>query len=119
MNFRDDPHLDVCQNIEFRLKGEYEKNPDLSDSKVINALENAKIAIKQQFGYAKNEKFISEDQTEGIIKLCKIIGVERVGKVNNLTLKEYLNRIDKIMRSVKRHSEYGRRAYYDFIKNYV
>ena len=41
------------------------------------------------------------------------------GKINDLTLKDYLNRIDKIRRSIVRHSEYGPRAYYEFIRDYV
>ena len=50
---------------------------------------------------------------------CVVIGVKRVEKVNNLTLAEYLSRIEKIKRSVIRHSEYGARAYYEFIRDYV
>ncbi len=42
-----------------------------------------------------------------------------LGKVNDLTLKEYIARLDKIKRSVKRHSAYGVRGYYDFIKNFI
>lgn len=33
--------------------------------------------------------------------------------------KQYLNLIDKIKRSVKRHSTDGQRAYYEFIRDYV
>lgn len=43
----------------------------------------------------------------------------QIEKINDLTLKEYLAKIDKIKKSVKRHSDYGRRAYYEFIKEYV
>jgi outer membrane receptor for monomeric catechols len=56
---------------------------------------------------------------QGIISWCVAIGLERIGNVNNLTLKEYVARIEKIRKSVKRHSNYGRRGYYDFIKHYV
>ena len=41
------------------------------------------------------------------------------GKVNDLTLKEYVARIDKIRRSVARHHALdGSRAYYNFIRKY-
>ncbi len=45
--------------------------------------------------------------------------MERISKISNLTLAEYLVRIEKIKRSVIRHSEHGPRAYYEFIKNFV
>lgn len=54
MDFNDDIHLEVCQNIEVCLRLQYEPNPELTDAKCIFALENAKIAIKKEFGFAKN-----------------------------------------------------------------
>lgn len=119
MGFGDDKRLDVLQNIEFGLKNEYEKNGQLTDSKTIVALDYAKIAVKQEFGFAKNEKLIVEDITKGIIDWCVTIGKERIDTVNNLALKEYVSCIDKIKRSVDRHSRFGKRAYYEFIKEYV
>ncbi|MGZ8480330.1 MAG: hypothetical protein ACXWX8_19825, partial [Candidatus Binatia bacterium] len=56
---------------------------------------------------------------KGIVDWCVVIGAERIGKINNLTLVEYLARIEKIRRSVVRHSEYGKRGYYEFIRHYV
>jgi predicted PolB exonuclease-like 3'-5' exonuclease len=114
-----DEHLDVCQNIEVGLKEQYELHEDLTDTLCVFALEAAKTAVKQRFGYAKNEKVTDHPLAQGIIAWCVSVGVERVDKVNNLTLKDYLNRVDKIKRSVKRHSSMGSRAYYEFIKNYV
>ena len=116
-----DPHLDVLQNIEAGLKFEYEKNENLTDNKTIFALDNAKIAVKQAFGFgfAKNEKVIIDDYSKGIIDWCITVGKERINLINNLTLKDYINRIDKVKRSVERHSEYGRRGYYEFIKDFV
>lgn len=114
-----DIHIDVLQNIEAGLKAEYERNPKLTDSKTIFALENAMIAVKQLFGFSRNEKVIIDEDTRGIIEWCVSIGRERINKDNKLTLKEYLNRIDKIKRSVERHSNNGRRGYYEFIKVYV
>ncbi len=118
-DFNNDQHLDVCQNIEVGLKEQYELNPGLTDALCVFALEAGKIAIKQRSGYAKNEKVTDHPLAQGIIAWCVHVGEERIGKVNNLTLKDYLNRIDKIKRSVKRHSTDGQRAYYEFIRNYI
>ena len=118
-DFNDDMHLDVCQNIEAGLKMQYEIFPELTDNLCILGLENAVIAIKQHYGYAKNERVSGEPLIGGIIEWCVDIGIERIGNINNLTLKEYVARISKIKKSVILHSEDGRRGYYDFIKNYV
>lgn len=118
-DFNDDDHIDVCQNIEFGLKQAYKNDSSLTDPLCINGLENAKIAIKQQFGYAKNESVTSSEELQGIIDWCVSLGLERIDKVNDLTLKDYVQRIDKIKKSVKRHSEFGRRGYYNFIKEYI
>ena len=119
MDFNDDEHLDVCQNIEVGLKQQYELNDALTDTLCVFALEAAKIAVKQHCGFAKNEKVSSHPLAQGVIEWCVSVGAERIGKVNDLTLKDYLNRIDKIKRSVRRHSSFGERAYYEFIRDYV
>ncbi|MDP2784003.1 MAG: hypothetical protein Q8O38_05350 [Sulfurimicrobium sp.] len=118
-DFNEDKHLDVCQNIEVGLKAEYELHPELTDNLCIFGLENAAIAIKQKFGYAKNEKVTNHPLLGGVIEWCVTIGMERIGAINDLTLKEYVARIEKIKTSVKIHSTYGARGYYDFIKEYV
>lgn len=114
-----DKHLDVCLDIELGLKKQYQTNPELTDSVCIFALDAAKIAVKQQFGYAKNERVAATDATRGIIDACVTIGVDRIGKVNELTLKEYLDRIERIKRSVIRHSAYGQRGYFEFIRQHI
>ena len=119
MDFNDDIHLDVCQNIEAGLKVQYELYPELTDTLCIFGLENAVIAIKQRYGYAKNEKVSNHPLIGGIIEWCVDIGIERIGHVNDLTLKEYVSVIEKIKKSVILHSDYGTRGYYDFIKDYV
>jgi hypothetical protein len=119
MDFGNDPHLDVCQAIETGLKHEYERHPGLTDMQCIFALQNAKIAAKHHFGYGKNESVVASPETEGIIGWCVEVAAERVGKVNNLTLREFNARLDKIARSVRRHSQDGSRAYYAFIKDFV
>ena len=121
MDFNDDKHLDVCQNIEVGLRMQYDLHTELTDKKCIFALNSAKVAIKKEFGYAKNEEVIILDYTQGIIDWCVDIGLERIEKVNNLTLKEYIAGIEKIRKSVELHSSLGggRRVYYEFIKRYV
>lgn len=119
MGLDDDEHLDVCQNIEVGLKLQYERHADLTDSVCIFALENAKTAIRKHCGFPKNEKVTDHPLAKDIVEWCLAVGVERIGKINNLTLAEYIVQIEKIKRSVKRHSEYGARGYYEFIRNFV
>lgn len=119
MDFNDDSHLDVCNDIEIRLKAQYQKLPELTDQLCAFGLDNAVIAIKQHCGYAKNERVSSHPLIAGIVETCVELGDIRIGKINDLTLKEYVLRIIKIKRSVLRHSDHGLRAYYDFIRNYV
>jgi len=119
MDFADDKHLDVYQNIEFGLKQQYETNSRLTDSLCILALDNAKIAIKQQFGYARNERVSSDENVQGIIDWCVSVGLERIDKVNDLSLKEYVSRIEKIKGPVILHAGDGSRSYYHFIKNFL
>ena len=119
MDFNDDTHLDVCQNIEVGLKAAYECHSDLTDTMCMFALENAKTAIKKHFGFARNEKVTAHPLAKEIIEWCVSVGAQRIGKVNNLTLQEYVARIEKIRRSVKLHSESGARGYYEFIRGFV
>jgi hypothetical protein len=119
MDFEDDEHLDVCQNIEVGLKQVYERHADLTDTMCLFALENAKIAIRKHFGFARNEKVTDHPLAKDIVDWCVAVGVERIGKNNDLTLPEYVARIEKIRRSVKRHSEYGTRGYFEFIRDFV
>lgn len=55
MRLNDDKFLDVYQNIEAGLKTQYERHPGLTDERCAFALDQAKIAVKQRFGFAKNE----------------------------------------------------------------
>ena len=119
MGFEDDEHLDVCQNIEFGLIKQYEINPALTDSLCIFALDQAKVAIKQQFGFAANERVTGNEQVKGMIDWCVAVGLQRVKEDGDLSLKEYVKRIEKVKKSVKRHSLFGPRAYYEFIKQFI
>ncbi|MDB5902955.1 MAG: hypothetical protein JWM26_1833 [Betaproteobacteria bacterium] len=119
MDLSDDDHLDVCQNIEAGLKQQYEHHADLTDAICIFALDNAKVAVRKRFGYAKNEKVTDHPLAQGVIAWCVNVGAERIGNINDLTLAEYIVRIEKIKRSVTRHSAYGVRGYYEFIRNFL
>ncbi len=118
MGFEDDEYLDVCQNIEFGLVKQYEHHPDLTDTICIFALEQAKVAIKKQFGFACNEKVTDLEQARGIIDWCVVVGLERVKDNQDLSLKEYVKRIEKIRKSVSRHSRFGSRGYYEFTRKF-
>lgn len=119
MSFNDDPYLDVCQNIEVGLKHAYERNPELTDSLCILALENAKIAVKQHFGFAKNESVSKAAEFQDVVNWCVTLAVERVERSDGIPLKEYIARIEKIRRSVQRHAGDGSRSYYRFIRPYL
>lgn len=79
------------------------------------SLENAIIATKREFGFARSERVTDHPLLGGNIERCVSVGLERIGKVNALTSKENVARIDKIKISVIRHSDYGTRSYCDFI----
>ncbi len=119
MDLNEEMHFDVLQNIEIGLKHQYELHLDLTDSLCVLALGNAVIAIKKEFGYAKNETVLQHRLTAGIIAWCTEVGMNRINKVDNLSLKEYVVALNQVKRSVVRHSAYGVRGYYDFIRNYV
>jgi len=119
MSFNDDKFLDVCQNIEAGLKMEYERNPSLTDMRCAFALEQAKIAVKHRFGFGKNESCRVDPDQQGIVDWCVEVAADRVDVPEGPTLKEYLARIDKVARSVRRHASGGKRSYYDFIREFL
>ena len=119
MSFNDDPHLDVCQNIEAGLKLEYERNPALTDTMCVLALETAKLVVKRGVADGTFSTTGVRSEFEGIVGWCMEIARERVCKSNDLTLKEYLASIGKVTRSVRRHSVEGRRSYYEFVRHYL
>lgn len=119
MSFNDDKFLDVCQNIEAGLKFEYERNAMLTDERCAYALERAKVAVKQQFGYGANESSSVSPELQGIVDWCVAVANERVNETTGPTLKEFLARIDKVTRSVRRHAKDGSRSYYTFVKEFL
>lgn len=112
-------HLDICRTIEVGLKAEYQKHRELTDTLCAFGLESAAVATKQKFGYARSEKISDHPLVGGIIEGCVSLSAELIGGEKQLSLKDYLACIEKIRKSVIRHSAFGPRAYYDFIKDFV
>lgn len=119
MNIENDRFLNVCQRIESGLMTEYEKHETLTDNNCFYALDRAKIAVKQRFGFAKNESCKVAAELQGILNWCVSVAIECVNDSTGPTLKEYLARMDKVARSVRRHSQDGTRSYYLFIRQFV
>jgi hypothetical protein len=116
MNYSDDKYLDVCHNIEAGLKVEYERNSRLTDERCSYALERAKAAVKQRFGYGANESSSVSPELQGIVDWCVAVATERINESTGPTLKEFLSRMDKVNRSIRRHARDGSRSYYEFIR---
>jgi hypothetical protein len=119
MNFNDDKFLDVCQNIEAGLKVEYERNQSLTDDRCAFALDQAKIAVKHKFGFGKNESCRVDPDQQGIVDWCVEVAANRVDVSNGPTVKEFLARMDKVARSVRRHASDGHRSYFKFIREFL
>ena len=78
MRLNNDKFVYVCQNIEAGLKTEYERHPDLTDERCAFALDQAKIAVKQRFGFAKNEFCKVGPDQQGIVDWCVEAAAQRV-----------------------------------------
>ncbi|WP_426178266.1 hypothetical protein [Massilia sp. TWR1-2-2] len=111
--------LYLCQAIETALAAQYHLTPELTDGLCIVGLDNSMVALKQKFGFAKSESVLSHPAIDDIVAHVVNIGVDSVGNQDELTLKDYIAAINKIKKSVIRHSAFGPRAYFDFIKDYV
>ena len=119
MSFSDDDHLDVCQDIEAGIKLVYDEDPAMTDAICMLALEQGKIGIKQQFGFAVNERVTKTPEAQALIAWFVMIGLKRIGKVNDLTLKDYVARLEKIRKSVAHHTGVNRRSYNEFVRKYL
>ena len=119
MPLNDDKFLDICQNIEAGLKLEYERHPELTDQMCAYALDRAKVAVKQRFGFGMNESSRVNPELQGIVDCCVVIAGERVNESTGPTLKEFLTRMDKVNRSIKHHAQDGSRSYYTFIQQFL
>ena len=119
MDLNDDRFIDVCQNIEAGLKLQYELSPGLTDERCSYALERAKIAVKQTMGFAKNESSNVAPELQGIVDWCVEVAKNRIDETNGPTLKDFLSRMDKVNRSIRRHARDGNRSYYEFIREFL
>ncbi len=96
----------------------YRADPALTDALCEFALDNAKIAIKRQFGFAQNERVSSAPSVVPVVAAMVALGLERIDKDNGLNLRGFVARLDKIRASVRRHQQYGSRAYYQVVSDY-
>ena len=97
---------------------------EIADKKVVTAapvagvaLDRAKIAVKHLFGYGLNESGAVDSELQGIVDWCVQVAEERVSDATGPTLKEFLTRMDKVGRSIRRHASDGRRSYYLFVRD--
>jgi hypothetical protein len=111
--------LSLCHAIESRLSDSYGFAPGLTDRLCVLALDNSITALKQHFGFAKNETVLTRPDIDDIVVQVVAIGVNSIDRMPGVTLKDYIAVINKIRKSVIRHSAFGPRAYYDFIQDYV
>jgi hypothetical protein len=95
--------LALLMGIESGLKTVYEIYPDLTDSLCELALDNAKNAVKHEFGYAANETVAWAPNTKAVIGLITILGKRLVEENSDITLKDFLTAMEKVKRSVARH----------------
>ncbi|WP_426107834.1 hypothetical protein [Massilia sp. TSP1-1-2] len=114
-----DRELLLCHAIETGLSAQYHLIPELTDALCIIGLDNSIIALKQKFGFAKNEMVLRHPAIDGIVAHVVNLGVDSIGNAGELTLKDFIGVINKIRKSVIRHSVFGPRAYFDFVKDYV
>ena len=119
MKFEDDLFLQVCESIERELVQEYTANPKLTDARCMYALDQSKIAVKQAFGYAANESAQVDSDLIGILNRCVSVAMLYVNQPDGPTLKEFLARIEKVSRSVRRHSQDGARSYFEFVQRFI
>lgn len=110
--------LSLCLAIETGLAAQYHIKPELTDALCIIGLDNAIVALKQKLGFAKNEVVLSRPAIDGIVAHVANVGIDNVN-IDGLTLKDYVAVVNKIKRSVMRHSAFGPRAYFGFVKDYV
>jgi hypothetical protein len=114
-----DQELTLCNFIEAGLSAVYAATPELTNATCILGLDNSVIALKHRFGFARNETVLSRPVIDNIVEHVVDIGMQAIDDKSGVTLKDFIGVINKIKKSVIRHSAFGPRAYYDFIKNYV
>lgn len=114
-----DQELALCEKVETWLSAKYSATPELTDALCMLALDNAVIALKHRFQFAKNETVHSHPLYDDIVASVVDIGVAAMSEPDGPTLKDFVHVIRKIRKSVVFHSANGPRAYYEFIEIFV
>ena len=119
MHNLEENELAMLQGIESALVVEYDKNQDLTDLKVAHAVDHAKIAVKQMYGFAKKETVSDAEDIQGIILSCKEVGKKWIDENEEIDSREFCRLLDKVKRSIEKHSTQGLRGYYEFVREFV
>lgn len=114
-----DMELSLCNFVETSLSIIYESIPELTDGMCVLGIDNAVLALKQHYGFAKNETVLKRPVIDDIVESLVALGVAAIDEKMDVSLKDFIAVLTKIKKSVIRHSAFGPRAYYDFVKNYV
>ena len=117
--FKSDTHMAVCQAIEQVLLSHYRLQDELSDPQSVFALDKTKIALKKQFGFAKNEVLAPHELTQNLVDDLLEMGLIIIEQDKTMPLKEFIDLLDKVKKSVQRHSNYGSRGYFLFIQQHL
>ena len=118
MKFEVDSFLYICQEIETELCEAYRENSRLTDQRCIYALDRTKIDVKQAFGFSMNESAQLEPELASISRRIVQVAKRHVNTNGGPSLKEFNARIDKILRSVRRHAQDGSRSYFEFVQDF-
>ena len=126
----DEKYLDVLQNIEFGIVSVYQKQNDLNDYDVMNALEALIDAYRLEIrGHTPKEYSLTAKESlvfGEVREMCEF----RLGRKNldetslaileQKTTEEILSCLRKIRKSVERwNSRGGKQGYLNFVKEYV
>ena len=118
MKFEDDLFLYICHEIEAELCEAYRENSSLTDQKCIYILERTKIVVKQAFGFSMNESAQLEPELASISSRIVEVAKTHINTSGGPSLREFNARIEKILRSVRRHAQDGSRSYYEFVQGF-
>jgi len=117
---KEDNNIDVLQNIEIGLKIAYEENASATDAMMMLALNKARVAVKQLFGYGRGQIGTPNGPFETkVVGHVLEIAQMRIVEMKSITPDEFDKCISKVSRSVDTHRAHGPRGYYDFIQEYV
>jgi hypothetical protein len=127
-------YMDVLQNIEFALVGAYDRNPSLTDTGTMYAIENL---IKVYSGELRGREVAlpqfkpeEQDAYDAAKAMCDL----RLGRTSMednkgkkvevdgepLTLEEIVACLKRILKSINTwYKRGGRRGYYEFVRQFI